>query len=122
MKKRIKLRKKSGKFKRIKKNITKKKNLSKLSNKSIFNIDQIATPYNSNEYLINYNSSSFFPIDEDEESMFQKENEKHHSINIDLDIPTLNVSQSTNAEDIDYIEKTKNIKDFPEMFQNEGKK
>ena len=112
MKKVIKFRRILQKSKHIKKCIPKKCFSRKISLKNKNFFEQIKSPHNTNDYLINNRSSPFFIEEEDEEESI---NIKPSSIilleddtNSEINYFTLNDSESTNEESMIFNEKSEN--------------
>ena len=107
------------KFKRIlqkskstKRHIRKKRFSRKISLKKKFLFEQIESPHNTNEYLINNQSSPFF-IEDEEDSINIKPNSiilLEDDSNSELYLFNLKDSESTNYESILINEKTENGK------------
>ena len=112
MKKVMKFRRILQKSKRIKKRLTKKKFSRKISLKNKYLFKQIESPYNTNEYLINNQSSPFY-IEDEEDSI----NIEPSSIilleddtNSELNLSNMKDSESTNDESMILNEKPENGK------------
>ena len=112
MKKVMKFRRILQKSKRIKKRLTKKKFSRKISLKKKYLFKQIESPYNTNEYLINNQSSPFY-IEDEEDSI----NIEPSSIilleddtNSELNLSNMKDSESTNDESMILNEKSENGK------------
>jgi len=112
MKKVMKFRRILQKSKRIKKRLTKKKFSRKISLKKKYLFKQIESPYNTNEYLINNQSSPFY-IEDEEDSI----NIEPSSIilleddtNSELNLSNMKDSESTNDESMILNEKPENGK------------
>lgn len=100
------------KSKHIKKRLKKKRFTKKISLKKKDLFEQIESPYNTNEYLIN-NQSSPFIIEDEEDSL----NIKPSSIilleddtNSELYLFNIKDSESTNDESLIFNEKSENSK------------
>ena len=117
MKKIMKLRKIRVKSKKMKKNATKKNtsDSSKISFRKKFLYQQIESPYNDNEYLINNKSSPFFADDEEEDSIIinpskpLKFNDEFGD-NSEMDLFSFTQLNSTNDESMILNEKSESGK------------
>jgi hypothetical protein len=112
MKKVMKFRRILQKSKRIRKRLTKKQFSRRISLKKKYLFKQIESPHNTNEYLINNQSSPFY-IEDEEDSI----NIKPSSIilleddtNSELNIFNIKDSESTNDESMILNEKSENGK------------
>ena len=98
--------------KKIKKTHSKKVILftSKAHHDQDFNICH--SPFNSNEYLISNNSSSFFPLDEEENIIYPKEYAINDALNLELDCLQNRSVSTSDDEEIICNKKTCNISEL----------
>ena len=100
------------KSKRIKKRITKKNFSRKISLKKKYLFKQIESPYNTNEYLINNQSSPFY-IEDEEDSINIKPSSLillEDDSNSELNLFNIKDSESTNDESMTLKENPENAK------------
>lgn len=108
MKKVIKLRRILQKSKRSKKYLSKKSFSRKMQLKKKYLFQQIQSPHNTNDFLINNQSSAFY-TDEEEDSIFIKPSsiiQLEDDTNSELDFFNLKNLDSTNEESMALNEKS----------------
>ena len=118
MKKIMKFRRIFQKSKRIKKHLTKKRFSRNISLKKKYLFEQIESPNNTNEFLINNQSSPFFTEDE-EDSINIKPSSiilLEEDTNSEIYLFNLKGSESTNDESMILNEKSENGKGLIETF------
>ena len=107
MKKIMKLKRILVKSKHNRKRLSKKNNSRKISFKKKYLFQQIESPHNTNEYLINNGSSPFW-VDEDEESINMQPSSiirLEDDTNSEINIFDLKDNESTNEESVILNEK-----------------
>ena len=88
---------------------------SKVYHGNDFNICH--SPFNSNEYLIRNNSSSFFPLDEEDNIIYPKEYAINNALNLELDSLQNRSVSTSDDEEIICNKKTCNILELKDLAE-----
>jgi len=124
MKKIMKLKRIFQKSNQCKKRLSKKNISKKISFRKKWLIQQIESPHNTNEFLINNQSSPFYPED-DEDSITIRPSDIirfEDDTNSEIDLFSIKGLESTNEESVILNEKSEQIKEEKEKCLDNAKK